>query len=107
MSKKLGTEADSFNNAETKKDCHDPSRGGIPRIIRDPIRKRAYHRALKRGEHWALFRQSWNNIVNWINSEMFKDVMYPNKLLVLSQQLDTKESYEVKIEYGSKLPENK
>jgi hypothetical protein len=60
MKPNLELEADKLNQAETEGAVLGTVRGSHPR----PIRKRGYHRALKRGEAWA------------VQDQQFKEMMY-------------------------------
>lgn len=88
MKKDLGTEADSLNNGETKADSVQPLRGAIPKIIQDPIRKRAYHRALKRGAGWALMKKAMNTVIDVYAQQMYENVFTPSKLIGLRGMLE-------------------
>jgi hypothetical protein len=48
--------------SETKGVCPDRPRGA------KPIRKRGYHRALKRGESWAVIKREMNAM--WMNDAL-------------------------------------
>lgn len=56
----LGSKADGFKLVETKSDVLGPAGGNKPR----PIRKRGYHRALKRKEPWAMYDAVILSLVN-------------------------------------------
>ncbi len=62
----------------------------MPTFLKEPIRRRGYHRALKRGEAWALMRKGFEDITN----KLMKDMIYKEspftKLLGLSAWLDEK-----------------
>lgn len=67
-------------------------------MIKEPIRKRGYHRALKRGEVWAKIRKSMREMMCEINKEAFLEAIEPSpflKMIGLSEQINP-----VKIEYG-------
>lgn len=40
--------------------------------MKEPIRKRGYHRALKRGEMWALLRKSMLDMMRKMTEDFFK-----------------------------------
>src|ERR1700679_470930 len=70
-----------------------------------PIRKRGVHRAIKRGEPWALSEKAWSDLVNNVITDLYAPAMNAyllteNKLLGLSNWLPT-EPYNVKIECGT------
>ena len=48
----------------------DTKRGGLPSISR-PKRKRAFHRALKRGEYWAVIENHINLFARNLQERMF------------------------------------
>lgn len=63
--------------------------------IWQPKRKRAYHRALKRGEHWAIYKKTINDMINLCTQAVFQDMMKPNpllKMIGLSKTIDSNKS---------------
>lgn len=46
-----------------------------------PKRKRAFRRALKRGEQWAVYQDAMNNVVRAMAQRMYGDVLEPNPFL--------------------------
>ena len=48
---------------------------------RRPIRKRGFHRALKRGEFWAKIEQGTRNIMNSLARDMFREIPEPSPFL--------------------------
>lgn len=56
--------------------------GGPPLIFR-PKRKRAFHRALKRRESWALMKQATRDCMNMIAKAMYEDILKPSPFLGL------------------------
>jgi hypothetical protein len=46
-----------------------------------PIRKRGYHRALKRGEHWATYKKAVKDMMNDMARAMFEDMIKPSPFL--------------------------
>lgn len=99
---KTGLEADKINKSETCGDLAKPARGALPVIKRDPIRKRAYYRALKRKETWALFRQSTESIWKMMASDFYNISLNPSKfnIMGLNESLSSSDSY-IRIEYGN------
>lgn len=83
-------EADGPNLAETKSRSPGDSRGGRP------IRKRAYHRALKRGEPWAIVEQAHQRMMKLMAAQFYGnilDMMEPISLSRLSSiKVETNES---------------
>ncbi len=58
-------EADVLNQAKARP-VSSGNGGGHPayKIIRaEPIRKRGFYRALKRGEHWAVYKDAMDRII--------------------------------------------
>lgn len=96
---KLGPKADGLNSDETE----GLPAGALGGVTPNPIRKRGYHRALKRNAPWALHQRATYEMINDIskhlygpllNSEIFDD----NKLFGLSAWLP-KNNYIVPINY--------
>lgn len=53
-----------------------------------PIRKNGFHRALKRGEIWALMDQGMRNIMNKTFADMFREQIFePSPFLGLLNEL--------------------
>ncbi len=67
MNKNSEPKADGLKYSEIKADVLGRLEGGSPRSIR----KRGYHRALKRGEMWALIQKESVDMCNRINETMF------------------------------------
>lgn len=63
--------ADKLNSDETQGSVRTPKRG----IWSDPIRKRAYHRGLKRGATWALMRKHIHDTMNDLNKQMLMNAV--------------------------------
>ena len=61
------TKADSLNNSEIGAKCTSKEGG-------KPIRKRGFHRALKRGESWAVMKQAWTNQLAAFNKMLYEDM---------------------------------
>jgi hypothetical protein len=61
------TEADRTRISETKGGFPGPLRGG------EPIRKRGYYRALKRGEAWAIQKKNMQDMLNTISTSLMKE----------------------------------
>lgn len=68
---------------EMSGDVANPSRG----VRRRPIRKRGFHRAIKRGETWALMEIKMRETMNSLAGQMFasyiNDIMKPTGLMGL------------------------
>lgn len=65
-----------MSEADTLRDKTEDTRDidrGVPTTFR-PKRKRGYHRAIKRGEMWAVVEQGYVNMKNSLVSMMFRDV---------------------------------
>lgn len=62
---KLVDEADILKSSETISVVIDPRRGA------KPVRKRAYHRALKRGYSWALLKKCIDADLNNMNKAIY------------------------------------
>lgn len=62
---------------ETKVDRHDRP-GGVR-----PIRKRGYHRAIKRGEPWALMDYQMKKCMKSLSESIYQDLFKDNPLLNL------------------------
>ena len=61
------------NEADVEQDKTKENRDlnrGVLRVI--PIRKRGFHRAIKRGEAWALFKQAETILMNGLKSLFLK-----------------------------------
>ena len=70
--------ADGINKNEALGVAHTDG-GVLPRFFNikpDPIRKRAFHRALKRGESWAVYRKSMQSITDVLARKMFSQTIY-------------------------------
>jgi len=96
-----GSKADGVNLGEIREIALGSLGGAQPRSIR----KRGYHRALKRGEAWAISRKTYEELVSDVLQQLYcpkleEYIMTNNPLLGLSQWLP-EEKYEVKIEYGT------
>lgn len=77
----MGSKADGVNLAEIRENALGSLGGGQPRSIR----KRGYHRALKRGEPWAVCEQAYKEMINGLWADMYRDlVREPNPFLGLS-----------------------
>lgn len=59
--------AECLKQAENKVECNDNVGGGRLLTIQRPKRKRAFHRALKRGEQWALHEQAMQDMMASVN----------------------------------------
>lgn len=59
-----------------------------PLKIIEPKRKRAYHRALKRGEFWAVYRKSIIDILNLTNKVLYEVKNESMETMGLSRILD-------------------
>lgn len=56
-----------------------------------PKRRRGYFRALKRKEAWAVLKKTTDDMLNSLNTEMFKKSLAPHpflKLMRLTEQID-------------------
>jgi hypothetical protein len=74
----LDTEADSIKQTETSWDSAEPARGSHPK---ESIRKRGYHRALKRGEFWAVLRKQADDCMKSIIKDLYEDLLKPSPLM--------------------------
>lgn len=72
--------------------------GGPPTILR-PKRKRAFHRALRRGEQWAIYEQSMKNLFNETFKSLWRNILSPSFFIGLSAGLGDKVD-PIKIKYG-------
>lgn len=78
--------ADGIKNSENSGVCITEV-GASPR----PKRKRGHHRALKRGEPWAVTRQQMNDMINSMSRDilsMSRDILsiwYPTALDFIGQ----------------------
>ncbi len=64
---------------------------GPIKIWQEPKRKRAYFRALKRGEHWAIWKKTMNDFMNNCARAMFAEALVPSpflKMLGLGEQME-------------------
>jgi hypothetical protein len=59
--------ADGLNYSEIQGLSRDALEGGRPR----PIRKRGFHRALRRGIYWAVFQDATVRMVNELSRSFF------------------------------------
>jgi hypothetical protein len=76
------SKADGLNLAEIRETALGSLGGSKP----PSIRKRGYHRALKRGEAWALNKKAFDQCIIDMNTEMYAKLVYePNPFLGLSQ----------------------
>lgn len=77
------SEADGFKGLRAKAIAHADA-GGPPTILR-PKRKRAFYRGLKRGEGWAQYEHSSQNmmkiIANLALNEMLQEMLQPSPFL--------------------------
>lgn len=48
-----------------------------------PIRKRGYHRALKRGESWAQLKKMMDDMGASLMRQMYSDMLKPSNLMGL------------------------
>lgn len=58
-----------------------------------PIRKRAFYRALKRGEAWAVIEQSSRDNMRRLAESLYADILAPNpfiKLIGISEAIRAK-----------------
>lgn len=69
----MGFEADKINKTEALGVARATDRGGLPII---PIRKRGFHRALKRNEAWAVMRDCMTKMVNSLESYLYTDICF-------------------------------
>lgn len=67
----MGSKADGLNLSETTSNALGSTGGGQPK----PIRKRGYHRALKRSEPWAISKKSWGDLLNKFSADMYAPAM--------------------------------
>ncbi len=99
-----GPKADGINLAKIIGAAQGLLGGGRP----EPIRKRGYHRALKRKAPWALLKQSINGMLRDMSTQFFKEMLEPNKLLGLSAWLSEEDKGKiVPIIYTGPKPEGK
>lgn len=87
MKKDVGLKADGLND-ETKEACLGPLGGVIP--TNKSIRKRGYHRALKRGEMWALEKHAIQKYVQSYVDAFYNTVLKDNpfqKMVGLNEQI--------------------
>lgn len=91
----LEIRAEDFKQAEIKA-VSTRNKGGYPRSIR----KRGYHRALKRGEPWALIEEGMKNSLKVLES-MYLDQIgsYENPFRDISSVLE-KPAQPVELIYG-------
>lgn len=73
FNKNSAPKADGLNIVEAKWWTQGITRGDLPRSIR----RRGYHRALKRGEAWAVHNSVMEDMMRKMCAELFK----PNPLL--------------------------
>ncbi len=77
--------------------CLRPGVGAVTK----PIRKRGYHRALRRGESWALCEKAFRDIKRDINRQLYSELVYKdNPLMGLFEFLDSEKT--VPIIYGKR-----
>lgn len=57
-------------------------------IAPKPLRKRAYHRALKRKESWALHEKAIKDMIDYMNRIYNYPPVYPIKMIGLKAFLD-------------------
>lgn len=77
----MGFKADGVNMAEIRETALGSLGGGQPRSIR----RRGYHRALKRKETWAIVEQEYESMIKDLWSDLYSDLIYkPNPFLGLS-----------------------
>lgn len=79
---KLGPKADGLNSDETE----GLPAGALGGVTPNPIRKRGYHRALKRGDKWALSEKVIRDMINTYYSDL-SGLNFTDKLLGLSKWL--------------------
>lgn len=101
MSEKPAGEADAIKNAETKERSHGALRGGRP------VRKRGYHRALKRKESWALFDNMMKEMWSAMNRQLYCDLAYPDKLILGGLSVSGAGPIAVPFAVPFETPENK
>lgn len=100
----MGSEADGLNLSETTSTVLGSTGGGQPK----PIRKRGYHRALKRGEQWAVTKNAWGELLNKFCADFYAPAMSAYSLtenpFLKMQGLSAwlpKDKYDVRVEYGN------
>lgn len=81
----MASEADGINGMRAKALALVDA--GVPPTILRPKRKRAFHRALKRGEQWALSEQSMRNIMNIIARLSLEEMLKPSPFLDLFKKI--------------------
>lgn len=54
---------------------------------RRPIRKKGFHRALKRKELWAVTKHAFESTLNTLVKQMYKDAIRPTKFVGLLEGL--------------------
>lgn len=80
----MGFKADGVNMAEIRETALGSLGGGQPRSIR----RRGYHRALKRKETWAVAEQTYESMIKDLWADLYSDLIYkPNPFLGLSKWL--------------------
>jgi hypothetical protein len=79
----MGSKADGVNLAETRETALGSLGGGQPRSIR----KRGYHRALKRGETWAVCEKAYKEMVNDFCAQFYHDISIGDPILGVSAWL--------------------
>lgn len=84
---KNASEADTLN-AETKGNLRSSNGGGIATIVKHSIRKRGYHRALKRGEYWAWYEKAVTDLTNGLGRIMYTQEEQTYELGSLSKGVD-------------------
>lgn len=100
----MGSKAEGLNLSETTSNALGSTGGGQPK----PIRKRGYHRALKRGEQWAVTKNAWGELLNKFCADFYAPAMSAYiltdtpflKMQGLSQWLPST-PYKVEVEYGT------
>lgn len=90
--------AEGLNLSKIASGCREQAKGGQS----EPIRKRGYYRALKRGETWAIMRKTTSDMVNNLCREFFTDYsdnwMKNYKFMGLKETLETRY---IPITYGN------
>lgn len=71
------TKADRLNGESVA--VPERKAGAMPR----PIRKRGFHRALKRNDAWAVHEQSWKSLLADTNKWMFSETLQANEMYVV------------------------
>lgn len=71
MTKSSEPKADRLNYAEIKRNSVQSLEGGSPRSIRTC----GYHRAIKRGESWALLQEAIIKMINQFNIDFYQNTV--------------------------------